>query len=323
MEFFKADRVYNFLEHGKIFFGISMLFLVISFSLLFVKGLPYGIDFAGGTVVQVKYEGDAPIQKIREALLASEEFSKASVTEFGSKEEVLIRAPFSMESVDRDVGDMAAELLRDTGSHEIRRVDMVGPKVGDKLKQQGALALFLASFAIMIYVSIRYEWRFAVAAVIALLHDVIITVGAIIIFKIDVNLEVVAALLTILGYSINDTIVVFDRIRESIRTSNAHEFKKIINEAVSKTLSRTTLTSLTVFFVVLTLYLFGGEIIVGFSLPLLVGVIVGTYSSIFIAAQCVIFLNFSVENYRKKEAEALKRKIEKEKIRAMYEKGVI
>lgn len=323
MEIFKAESTYRFLNYGKMFFGVSILLVALSFVLYFTKGMNLGIDFSGGTVVQVKYSGAAPIESIRSNMAQHDLFIKGVVTEFGSPEEVLIKTPLSLNDLGRDVGDIATEMLKGTGEYEVRRVDMVGPKVGNELAEKGIMALVLASLAIMFYVSIRYEWRFAVASVVALIHDITITVGALIAFNVDVNLEVIAALLTILGYSINDTIIVFDRIRETIRTSKQTELKEIINDAVTRTLARTTLTSLTVFFVVLTLYLFGGEIIVGFSFPLIVGVIVGTYSSIFIAAQVVVFLGFDASDFRRKEAEALKRKMEKDKIREMYEKGVI
>jgi len=200
---------------------------------------------------------------------------------------------------------------------------MVGPKIGDELREKGLMAILLSVIAILIYVGVRFEIRFAVAAIFALIHDITISVGAIILFDIDVNLEILAAILTILGYSLNDTIIVFDRIREQIKESKTKDLGSLINEAVSMTLGRTTLTSLTTFFVVLTLYLYGGEILMGFSFTLLVGVIVGTYSSIFIASTFLVLLNFSIQNYRGNEAKKLKIRQEKEKMRAQYESGVI
>jgi preprotein translocase subunit SecF len=181
----------------------------------------------------------------------------------------------------------------------------------------------LAIGVILLSITFRYEFRFALAGVVALLHDIVITIGAISLFDIDVNIETIAAILTILGYSIHDTIIVFDRVREYINESKETDFKKIINEAVSRTLSRTLLTSLTVFFVVLTLYLFGGEIMHSFSFPMLVGVTIGTYSSVFVAAQLVIWTGFDVNKYRAKQTEKLKREKEKEKMRSMYEQGTL
>jgi preprotein translocase subunit SecF len=323
MEIIKTNKVFDFLKYGKLLFGLSAALFILSIVFFATKGLNYGIDFSGGTVVQVQYKGEAPIPVIREAVSKSPLFANAVVTKFGSESEVVIKTPTATSSVDEDMGDVATKLLAGTGDFEVRRVDMVGPKVGDELKEKGLTALGLALVAIMAYVAFRFEWRFALAAVIALFHDVLITVGFLSVTNTDVNLDTVAALLTILGYSINDTIIVFDRIREVVKENKLTSFKEIVNVAVSNTLARTILTSLTVFFVVLTLYLFGGEIMVGFSLPLLVGVIVGTYSSVFIASQIVIWLGFSVNDYRENEAKKEKRKKDKEKLRAMYEKGVV
>jgi len=200
---------------------------------------------------------------------------------------------------------------------------MVGAKVGNELREKGMMALVLAVIGILIYVSYQYEWRFAVASVLALVHDVSIALGAIVLLSIEVNLDILAAILTLLGYSINDTIIVFDRIRDSIRRTKQTNLFVLIDESITMTLSRTTLTSLTVFIVVLFLYLFGGEIINGFSLTLLIGVIVGTYSSIFIASPLSQWLGFSIEKFRAKEAEKLKREKEKERMRAMYEQGTL
>jgi preprotein translocase subunit SecF len=200
---------------------------------------------------------------------------------------------------------------------------MVGPKIGSELRTKGLTAMALAILGILIYVSFRFEWRFAVASVLALVHDVSIASGAIALFGIEVNLDTLAAILTLLGYSLNDTIIVFDRIREGIRTIKDPDLAGIINESITRTLSRTTLTSLTTFFVVLTLYLFGGEIINSFSFTLLVGVVVGTYSSIFIASPILMWLGFDVRSFRAKEADKLKREKEKEKMRAMYEQGTV
>lgn len=321
MEIFKSHKVYNILEKGKIFFALSMITFVAALVLVFTKGLSFGIDFAGGTVVQVKYEGSAPIDDVRSRLAKNKFFEKATVTPFGSAGEIVIKSPSANSNIQNDVSDVVRKLLAGSGKFEIRKVDMVGPKVGDELRTKGLIAFLLALGVILLSVTVRYEFRFAMAGVIALLHDIVITIGAISLFEIDVNLETIAAILTILGYSIHDTIIVFDRVREYVQQSKETDFKKIINEAVSKTLSRTMLTSLTVFFVILTLYVFGGEIMHGFSFPMLVGVVIGTYSSVFVAAQLVIWTGFDVKKYRAKIAEKQKREKEKDKIRAMYEQG--
>ena len=323
MEFFKTDKTFNFMGKRLPFLAISLILFLASIGIIFTKGLNFGIDFAGGTLVQIKYDTKAPIDDIRNILKQKSEFANASITEFGSDDEIVIRITASSNSVTTDVSDEMHKILSATGNFEIRRVDMVGPKVGDELREKGFMALGLSFVMILIYVSFRFEYRFAVASVFALIHDLVIAVGAISLFNIEVNLDILAALLTLLGYSINDTIIIFDRIRENVQSSKDSLLEDVINDSVSRTLSRTTLTSLTTFFVVATLFVFGGEIIHGFAFTLVVGIIVGTYSSIFIASSFLVQLNFSIENYRAKEAEKLKRQKEKDKLRAMYEQGTI
>jgi len=311
------------MEKSKRFGMLSITLLIISLGLILTKGFNYGIDFAGGTLVQVQYEGKAPISDIRKAISKDKHYESATVTFFGSEEEVVIRTKTSSQTLGEDVSDTVHKLLEGTGTFEIRRVDMVGAKVGSELREKGLMSLLLAIIGILIYVSFRFEWRFAIASVMALVHDVTIAMGAVVLFNIEVNLDTLAALLTILGYSLNDTIIVFDRIREGIRTIKNPDLGDIIDESVTRTLSRTTLTSLTTFFVVFTLWMFGGEIIHGFGFTLLVGIIVGTYSSIFVASPILMWLKFSVSGFREKEAAKLKREKEKEKMRAMYENGTI
>ncbi|MCP4971656.1 MAG: protein translocase subunit SecF [Arcobacter sp.] len=322
MEIFKSNKVYDFMGKRIPFLGLSSLLVIASIVLLLTKGVNFGIDFVGGTIVQVKYDKKAPIKDIR-STLKSTSYANASITEFGSPEEIVIRITGSSSDLANDIGDEMTQILKSTGKFEIRRVDIVGPKVGGELREKGIMALCLSLLVILAYVSFRFEWRFAVASIFALAHDVIIALGAISLFNIEVNLDILAAILTILGYSLNDTIIVFDRIREGVQTSKEKILNKVVNESVSRTLSRTTLTSLTTFFVVATLFFFGGEIIHGFAFTMLVGVIVGTYSSIFVAASFLVQLNFSISNFRAKEAEKLKRQKEKDKMRAMYEKGTV
>jgi len=302
---------------------LSIVLVLSSLLLLAIKGLNYGVDFAGGTIVQVKYDTTAPIDLMREKLKSNEIFSGASVTEFGSAEEVVIRMKTTTGDVTVDIGDVTREALKDTGNYEIRRVDIVGPKVGSELKEKGITSLLLAVLGILIYVAFRFEWRFALASIIALIHDVSIALGAITLVGLDVNLDVLAALLTILGYSLNDTIIVFDRIREGVTDSRTKELADTINESITRTLARTTLTSLTTFFVVFTLFIFGGEIIHSFAFTLLVGVVVGTYSSIFVASPILLAFGFDVKKYHNKLADKAKREAEKERIRAQYESGVM
>jgi preprotein translocase subunit SecF len=323
MELFRYTHAYRFMASAKYAMVISVILVLASYALLLTKGLNFGVDFAGGTIIQVKYDQSAPIGAMRDQLQADPTFESASITEFGTPDEVIIRLATSSSNVTSDIGDMVASALKGTGNYEIRRVDIVGPKVGDELREKGIMAMLLAIVGILIYVAFRFEWRFAVASVIALVHDISITLGALSLFQVDVNLDVLAALLTVLGYSLNDTIIVFDRIREGITTSKTNSMAEVIDESVTRTLSRTTLTSLTTFFVVLMLFLFGGEIIYGFAFTLLVGIIVGTYSSIFIASPVLLWFGFNVSNYRAKLAEKAKRETEKERMRAQYEQGMV
>ena len=323
MEIFNYKKPLSLMGESKRFGILSIVLLLISLGLVFTKGFNLGVDFAGGTLIQVKYEGAAPIKKVREAISVDKTYAGASVTRFGSDDEIVIRTKISSQVLGEDVGKKMNTLLKETGTFEVRRVDMIGAKVGSELREKGFTAMLLAIIGILLYVSFQFEWRFAVASVMALMHDVTIAMGMIVLFGVEVNLDILAALLTILGYSLNDTIIVFDRIREGVRTIKNPDLSAIIDESVTRTLSRTTLTSLTTFFVVLTLFLFGGEIIHGFSFTLLVGIVVGTYSSIFVASPVLMWSGFSVSDYRLKEAEKVKRQKEKDKIRAMYENGTV
>ena len=323
MEFFKYTKTFNFMGRSKLAIIFSIVLVLASYAILMTKGLSYGVDFAGGTIVQVKYDKDAPIKAMRDKLKGNKLFENASITEFGSPDEVVIRMKTTTGDVTSDVGDETRAALKGTGNYEIRRVDIVGPKVGSELKEKGLMSLLLSIIAILIYVAFRFEWRFAVASIVALIHDVSIASGAIALVGLDVNLDVLAALLTLLGYSLNDTIIVFDRIREGVTKSRNAELAEIINESITRTLARTTLTSLTTFFVVFTLFMFGGEIIHSFAFTLLVGIVVGTYSSIFVASPILLWFGFDVKNYHSKLAEKAKREAEKDRMRAQFESGVM
>jgi len=323
MEFFKYTRTFNFMGKSKMAMILSIFMVLASYALLATKGLNYGVDFAGGTIVQVKYDTTAPIDTMRERLKGNELFKGASITEFGSPDEVVIRMKSTTGSVTVDIGDVTREALKGSGNFEIRRVDIVGPTVGAELKEKGIMSLLLAMLGILIYVAFRFEWRFAVASIFALVHDVSIALGAITLVGLDVNLDVLAAMLTILGYSLNDTIIVFDRIREGVTNSRNSNLADTINESVTRTLARTTLTSLTTFFVVFTLFMFGGEIIHAFAFTLLVGVVVGTYSSIFVASPILLWFGFDVKLYHEKLAAKTKREAEKQRMRDQYESGVM
>lgn len=323
MQFFSEKKIYDFMRMRFAAISLSFILFFGSIYLLWNRGLQYGIDFSGGTLVQLKYENAAPITQIREILEKQGTFQNLSVTEFGSNEEVTIRFLGSNDNVSNDIGEHISTLLKDTGKFEVRRADVVGPKVGDELRNKGLMAIAVSLIAILIYIALRFEWRFALAAIISEIHDVVITLGAISLFKIDVNLDTLAAVLTVLGYSLNDTIIIFDRIREGIKTSKKTEFAPIINESVSATLSRTVLTSGLTLATVVILYFFGGEMIQGFSLALIVGIIAGTLSSIFVASPTLLWFKFSVLEFRNKEIEKAKRKQDKERNRAIYEKGTV
>lgn len=323
MEFFSKGKIYNFMKYGRVFVLSTLFLAIVSLVLVFTKGFNYGVDFVGGTVVQLKYDQKAPLDKIREDLAKDKMFAGALITEFGSPEEIVIRFSTVTDSVGQDVGDHIKVALKNTGVFDIRKVDIVGPKIGSELREKGIISAILAMIGILIYVAVRFEWKFAIASIITLAHDITITLGAIILFDIEFSLDVLAAVLTLIGYSLNDTIIIFDRIREELEETKNMNFSEIIDICVSKTLSRTTITSLLVFFVVLTLYIFGGEIIHGFSFTMLLGVIIGTYSSIFISAPFLTLIGFSVEKYKAKIALKEKNRIEKEKMRSMYEKGTV
>ena len=323
MQFFSKAHVYDFMSKRYIALGISAVLFFGSLFLMATKGFNYGIDFSGGTLIQVKYDSAVSLDKIRAALAKDEAYKNASVTEFGSVEEVTIRFSGASSNLGSDVGASVAELLKDTGKFEIRRTDVVGPKVGDELREKGVMALAISLVGILIYIAFRFEWRFAMAAVASEIHDVVITMGAISFFAIDVNLDTLAAILTVVGYSLNDTIIVFDRIRENIKSSKSTHLDTIINESVSATLTRTILTSGTTLITVVVLFLFGGDMIHGFSLALIVGIVIGTLSSIFVAAPMLLWFKFSVEKYRAMEAEKARVQREKDKQRAMFEKGTI
>lgn len=323
MQIFDKDKIYDFMSFRHPSLIISVALIVACVICIGVKGFNYGIDFSGGTLIQVKYDTKAPIAQIREIFSKINYLKDASVSEFGSNEEITIRYAGSNSSISADPALSMKEILKDSGNFEIRRVDVVGPKVGGELRKSGILALSVSIVLILIYLAFRFEWRFALAAIVCEFHDVIITLGVISFFKVDVNLDILAAILTIVGYSLNDTIIVFDRIREGIKTSKNTSLCDIINESVSKTLSRTILTSFTTFISVFVLYLFGGDMIKAFSFVMLIGVIVGTFSSVFIAAQALLWFKFSVVSYRNLLTQKLKNKKEKEKMRALYEKGSV
>ena len=294
---------------GKRNYAISISIVFILTGLIFIGihgGLNYGIDFAGGTSIQVKFPSPITPDQIRKAL-DDPELGTYSIQRIGheSENEILIRLSKAVEkTVENSPSVIVTKELEKAfgvGNFDIRRTESVGPTIGEELKKSAMGAITGALIMILIYITFRFEFKFAIGAIIALLHDVLITVGAFSIANREFNLPVVAAILTIVGYSLNDTIVVFDRIRENTRLLHRLKFIDIINTSINQTLSRTILTSLTTLFVVLCLFLFGGEVINDFSFALLVGIIVGTYSSVFVASPVLIWWHiFDAPKSRKK-----------------------
>ncbi|MGI0407314.1 protein translocase subunit SecF [Helicobacter himalayensis] len=323
MELFKQTKIYDFVKYSTYGLIVSTILCVAGIVLIVVKDFKLGIDFAGGNIVQIQYTNaeKAPLAQIREILSQDSRFSGFQVSEFGAPNEALLKLPVLDEASQNNVDKVVNEVLAPSGEFEIRRSNSIGSKVGDEFKKKGIISIVLALCAMMVYISFRYEWRFSLAGIMGLTHDVVMVSALVIITDLDFSLEVLAALLTLIGYSINGTIIIFDRIREQMLSRRMKDMRYVINEAVSATLSRTLLTSLTVFLVLLTLFMFGGEIIKGFSLPMLVGVVIAAYSSMFVAPRLAIVFGFSLEEYYKKEQKKRKKIEEKKRLRAMYENG--
>ncbi len=294
MELIKPGTQINFMKFSKLAFSISAILIVLSIVLIATKGLNYGIDFAGGTVVQIKFNTDVKTDAVRDAL-APIGLENARIQSIGaaSENEFIVRTITSADEMHDISSEIKTALGEAVGSEnvDIRRVEMVGSEVSEDLKQKGFLSLFYACMGILIYIWVRFELRFSIGAIMALIHDVLITVGIFSITGREVTLPVVAALLTIIGYSLNDTIVVFDRIRENMKKGGSRELKPLLNTSISQTLSRTLLTSLTTFIVVLFLFLMGGSVINNFAFAMMIGVIVGTYSSIFVASPVLLLFS--------------------------------
>jgi preprotein translocase subunit SecF len=293
MQFINKGNYLDLMGKRQLAIYFSGALMLIALVAIIARGLSLGIDFTGGTLVEVKYPEPVELAVVRDAL-AGDGFADAVVQHFGTSQEVLIRlAP--QEGVESAVlSDRAFHAMQSINPDaDLRRVEFVGPQVGDELTEKGGLAMLYALIGILIYVGLRFEYRFAVGSVIALVHDVVITVGFFALFQVDFDLPVLAAVLAVIGYSLNDTIVVFDRIRENFRKMRKGETIEIINTSINQTLSRTLITSGTTLLVLIALFLFGGEIIHGFALALIVGVVIGTYSSIYVASTSVISMGVS------------------------------
>ena len=273
---------------------LSAALILISIVSLSSLKLNVGIDFTGGSVIQIGYPNAVELQPIRNALETSG-FGDAIVQHFGSAKEVLIRL---VPKVDQDKAELSTQIigiLNQTSESQIdvRRVDFVGPQVGEELTEDGGLAVLYALIAILIYVSLRFEYRFSLGAVAALIHDVIITLGVFSLLQLDFNLSVLAAILAVIGYSLNDTIVVFDRVRENFRKIRKKTAEEVTNISINQTISRTLMTSFTTLMVLLSLFFLGGEVIHSFALALIIGVLIGTYSSIYVATTSALALGIT------------------------------
>lgn len=291
------DKEIDFLGKRKLAMIFSSVLLLVSIASLAVQGLKMGIDFTGGTLVEVGYEQSADLSVIRNAL-ADGGFGDAMVQHFGTTKDVLIRLKPRNDINSSELSNqvVAAININATSAADLRRVEFVGPQVGDELVEDGGLAVLYSMFGVLIYVAWRFEWKFALGSVAALIHDVIITLGCFSLFRMEFDLTVLAAIMAVIGYSLNDTIVVFDRIRENFRKLRQMPAEEVMNVSLNETLSRTLMTSFTTILVLVALAFLGGEIIHNFSLALLIGIFIGTYSSIYVASPVVLSLGISQED---------------------------
>jgi len=283
-------KTINFLGLRKVFFGLAIVLMLASIASLVVKQLNLGLDFTGGALVELNYSQPADLEEIR-GVLRESGWNDAVVQNFGASTDVLIRLP----SENPDLGAEIAQLVKrqDGNDVSVKRVEFIGPQVGEELRDKGGLGMLLALGGILLYVSLRFQMKFAVSAIVALFHDVIFTLGIFSLFGLSFDLTVLAALLAVIGYSLNDTIVVFDRVRENMRLMRQTELTDIINISTTQTLGRTLATSFSTILVLLALFWFGGENIHGFATALLIGVGVGTYSSIYIAGGLLVTMKLT------------------------------
>lgn len=293
MQILGKPTTIDFMGKRRITAVLSAALIVISILSIATRGLNLGIDFTGGVLIEVGYEDAADLGSIR-ALLAAGGFANALVQNFGSASEVLIRVLPEEGAESGQIGEQMMGLLTaGDQSVDLRRVEFVGPQVGEELTEDGGLAMLFAMIMIMIYIMIRFQWKFAIGSVVALVHDVIIVIGFFSIFQLPFDLSVLAAILAVIGYSLNDTIVVFDRIRENFRLIRREGAEAIMNTSVNQMLGRTIITSFTTLLVLCALFFLGGEAVRGFSTALIIGIFVGTYSSIYTACAATLLLNLT------------------------------
>jgi len=306
MEIFKSPLNINYLGQRRKAMVISVVLIVCSIASLLTKDLNYGVDFTGGTVVELGYTGPADLNEIRSTLQGSE-FQGAVVQYYGSSQDVLIRLAPREDLNSAEISNKILGLLENDGQQiEMRRVEFVGAQVGEELTESGGLAMLIALFGILVYVAFRFQTRFALGAIVALVHDIIITIGFFSFVQMDFDLSVLAAILAVIGYSLNDTIVVFDRVRENFRRMRNSTPVEVFNSSINQTMSRTIITGVTTLLVLLALFYLGGEIIHGFAAALIFGVLIGTYSSIYIASPAALMLGVSRADLMPVEKEGAK-----------------
>ncbi len=272
----------------------SLILIIISLFLLFFKGLNYGVDFKGGTLIELRAsDAQITISNLRKSLL-NMNLGDVSVKKFGNENDFLIKFEKKSEIKNDFIGEIKNDLIKSIGNgFNFRRVENVGPKVSSELLRSGIIAIALSLTAMLLYIWIRFEWQFSLGALLALFHDIIITLGVFSLFNLEINLSIVAAVLTIVGYSMNDTVVIFDRVRENLMKFSDIKIFELTNISINETLSRTIITSITTLLALLSIYFFGGEILKGFSLAMILGVVFGTYSSIYIANPILVYLKVS------------------------------
>lgn len=287
-------KVFNFMRWGKLFTGISAVCLVISIASMATQGMNWGLDFTGGTQIEMSYDRPVDLEDARQRLTVGG-FEGAVVMHFGGESDILIRL---QRGYDDNLGnEILTALSTDASANiQISRVEFVGPQVGEELKVGGGLGMLFAMLVVMAYVAVRFQYKFSVSAVLGLAHDTIIVLGVFSVFQLEFNLTVLAAVLAVIGYSINDTIVVFDRIRENFRKLRGWEVPEVINASVTQTLDRTIITSGSTALVLVAMLIFGGEMLFGFSVALLVGVAVGSYSTVFVASYLLVLLGVTRED---------------------------
>jgi len=295
---YKPGNLINFMSKRKIAMVFSILLIIVSLGGLIKQGLNLGIDFTGGYLIEAGYQQDVNLDKVRSSLVEAG-FGDVQVQNFGSAKDIIVRIAPREDINKATIGDSVLKTLQSDaeGVIEMRRVEYVGPQIGDELRDDGGIALLVALGGILIYISFRFQFKSAIGAILALVHDVIITIGAFSILQLEFDLTVLAAVLAVIGYSLNDTVVVLDRVRETFRNVRKTSAEEILNISINQTIARTLVTSLTTLLVLFALFFLGGEIIHGFATALIIGVFVGTYSSIYIASSTLLMMNIHKQDF--------------------------